>query len=249
VTVAGCDSAAALPASALAGMSFVGRYVSESSPKCIVPGEVPVYHGAGKSLVLVYEDGAQDALGGANAGAAKGMIARPVLASLGWPLALPVYFAVDMPGIAADLSSFVACAKAFAMTIGCPAGIYGDVNTCTYAGSHGIDFLWQFGSGRAPNISIYQSYPPITLPGGFLADPDQGLVTNFGQWMPDQEDNVGHRLVQDHVNQGWWLVVDDHKAGVPTPTAFAALQAEGIPEVVMSEDELNSLATVQWGAT
>ena len=71
----------------------------------------------------------------------------------------PVYFACDMPGYAADLPSFVACAETFAKGIVRPAAIYGDVTTCTYAYEHGIRYLWQFGEGRAPGITVYQSRP------------------------------------------------------------------------------------------
>ena len=58
---------------------------------------------------------------------------------------------------------------------------------------------------------------------------------------------MGQQLVQDPKSKGWWLVVDDQKAGVPSPTALAALQAEGIPTASMTEAELNALTTVQWG--
>lgn len=178
----GLDSYGALPVSVLNGYDFIGRYVSGVVGKCIVQAEVTTYHRAGKSLILVYEDEAQDALGGANAGAAKAVIARPILKAIGWPTNLPVFFAVDMPGYGQYLPDFVSCAKAFAAGIARPAGIYGDVDTCTYAHGEGIEFLWQFGEGRAPGVTVYQS--ASTTVNGHSVDPDEALTANYGQWSP-----------------------------------------------------------------
>jgi hypothetical protein len=183
VATPGLDAYGAIPVAHLDGYDFVGRYVSEQPGKCIVAAEVTAYHKAGKSFILAYEDQPDDALGGANAGAAKATIARPVLKAIGWPTNLPVHFACDMPGYREDLVAFVACAKTFAEGIARPPGIYGDVDTCTYAYQQGIRYLWQFGEGTAPGMTVHQGYPPVNLDGQ-PCDPDEAFVADYGQWAP-----------------------------------------------------------------
>lgn len=183
MTVAGFDSYGPVPASALAKFGFVIRYVSLYAPKCVVPSEVKTYHNANKSLALVYEDGAQDALGGANAGAAKAHIAAPILKSIGWPSNLPVYFAVDFSPVSDQLATILKCVQTFAADIGRPEAVYGDVNTCNYARNNGVKFTWQFGEGVATGRNIYQGYPPITVD-GIEVDPDTAETADYGQWAP-----------------------------------------------------------------
>ena len=79
----------------------------------------------------------------------------------------------------------------------------------------------------------------------------QGIIT-YVRYLPlspptPPEDTVGRRLVQDPVNHGWWLVDEDRKCGIPTPTDLATLQAEGIPTATLTEAELAALRTVAWG--
>lgn len=179
----GLDAYGAIPVSELGKYQFVGRYVAQQPGKCITPDEATTYLKNGKSIVLVYEDNPEDALGGANVGLAKAKIAKPILTALGVPQTVPVHFAVDMPGYSYDLATFIACAKVFALYLGRPAAIYGDVDTCTYAHEQGIRFLWQFGEGRAPGVTIYQS-PATTAPWGQAIDPDESLAPNYGQWLP-----------------------------------------------------------------
>ncbi len=179
--ILGLDANGGVAVEHLAGREFVIDYVSADPAKCITPARAKAYRAAGKALVLFYEDGADDALGGANAGAAKALIARPVLAAIEWPADKPVHFACDFSPVGAQVSACVAAAKAFAAGIARPEGIYGNVNVCTAAHAAGIKYAIQFGEGRAPGITIYQGYPPVDV-GGQLCDPDEALAADYGQW-------------------------------------------------------------------
>jgi len=189
----GLDSYGMLPAHLLAPYDFIMRYVAQQPGKCIAPSEIPAYHAIGKSVGLVYEDNANDGLGGAAMGAAKAKLALPILKSIGWPLGGPVYFAFDMPGYQRALPAFLACALAFAEGIGREPAVYGDVDTCAYAHDHGVKFLWQFGEGRAPGLSLYQSQS--TQLDGYNVDVDTAFVGNFGQWAPAPPPSAVAKLV------------------------------------------------------
>lgn len=232
---AGLDAYGALPVNELHAYGFVGRYVAEQPGKCITAAEAHGYRAAGKGLILVYEDNANDGLGGANAGAAKAQIARPILKEIGWPTDRPVHFAFDMPGFAADLPTFVACAKAFAAGIGRPPGVYGDVDTCTAAHNAGIRYLWQFGEGRAPGITVYQS-PAITAPWGQSIDPDEALAHDYGQvpyaspTPPTPE--IEMLLIVTNPNNGGQAVLnlaDGTYFGFPSPDMLTFYEANGVP--------------------
>ena len=179
----GIDAYGAIPVSQLGSYQFVARYVSQRSGKTIIVPEAKGYLAAGKSIVLVYEDNATDGLGGAAMGLAKARIAAPILSAIGWPATRPVHFAFDMPGYQQDLPAFIACATAFARGINRPIAVYGDVDTCTYAHSHGIKYLWQFGEGTAPGLTIKQG-PSFIAPWGQSVDPDTALANDYGQWSP-----------------------------------------------------------------
>ena len=110
---------------------------------------------------------------------------------------------------------------------------------------------------------VLESGPdPLTMSHGMPSEPAfvkaiegcppqaQGIITyvRYLPLSPPPEDTVGRRLVQDPVNHGWWLVDEDRKCGIPTPTDLATLQAEGIPTAVLSSAELAGLTTVPWGS-
>lgn len=233
MSVLGLDAYGAIPVADLGGYDFVGRYISSIADKCMTPDEAAGYLAGGKSIVAIYEDNAADALGGAATGAAKASIALPILSAIGWPDDRPVYFAVDMPGYSWDLPTFVACAQAFAAGIGRPAAIYGDVSTCTAAYNAGIKYIMQFGEGRAPGDDIYQS-APITAGWGQSVDPDQALLTDYGQWShtdppkPTEEDMKG--IFATGSKGGLHLLSPDCQSKQPIPTepdVFTQLMATG----------------------
>lgn len=183
MTTAGVDCVTSLVSANLYGLDFIGRYISASTAKSITSAEPTGYHKLGKALILVYEDEAEDALGGTATGNAKAAIARPLLKTVGYPSGLPVYFAVDFSVVGDAPEICLDCINEFAAALDRPPAVYGDVNMCTYAYEHGIKYLWQFGTGRAPGICIWQGYPAVTV-SGFSCDPDTAYVSDYGQWSP-----------------------------------------------------------------
>jgi hypothetical protein len=225
----GVDSASAVPVSALGPYAFVARYVSAMQPKCITAPEAHGYAAAGKALVLVYEDGAEDALGGASIGAAKAAVARPVLASIAWPAGRPVYFACDFTPATDQLATAFQCVAAFAAGVGRPAALYGDATMCAYAASRGVPYRWQFGPGLAPGRVIQQGTPEIIV-GGVACDPDTAYADDYGQspWEPTVN-------LSDHT----FVIGPDGRAAyetnVPFLNAFAPTILEGLDTVAFAQ--------------
>lgn len=186
MTISGLDAYGALPISELGSYLFVGRYIAQQPGKCITKAEYDGYLAANKTVILVYEDNAADGEGGSVVGAEKAQIAKPILDLIGWPQDRPVYFAFDMPGYSGLLPTFLACAQAFADGIDRPVAGYGDVDTCTYFHDNGVEYLWQFGEGRAPGMCVWQG-PSEIAPWGQSIDPDEAYVSDFGQY-PFEED-------------------------------------------------------------
>lgn len=233
--VRGLDAYGTVPAGELGPYAFVGRYVSEQPGKCITPAEVAAYHRAKKSIILVYEDNASDGLGGTAMGEEKASIARPILAGLGCPSWVPVHFAFDMPGYQADLPAFLDCTLAFAATLGRPAAAYGDVDTCSYLGAHGVRYLWQFGEGQAPGVTVLQG-PPTTASWGQPIDPDTALAASYGQWAPPKPKPKEEEMVvlTKDPNNGGEIVLDlatGRYYGLSNPQVLAYYKTCGVKEV------------------
>lgn len=79
----------------LAGVSGVVRYLSSDATKRIEPAELDMLFGAGVGVGLVFEDTANRAEQGANAGHADGLLAAEQMRGLGVPAGRPAYAAVD----------------------------------------------------------------------------------------------------------------------------------------------------------
>ncbi len=229
VTAAGVDSANRIPVSGLGPYQFVARYVSAFEAKCITATEYDSYLAASKAVVLVYEDGAEDALGGATTGVDKAKIALPVLEAIGWPEGRPVHFACDFSTTTQQLPTCLAAAQAFAAGIGRPIALYGDVAMCTYASAQGVRYLWQFGAGSAPGRTIQQEVPQV-LVGGVACDPDTAYTADYGQapWEGDVQ-------ITDHT----FRIGSDGRAAfetnVPFLSAFAPTILEGLDQTAYTQ--------------
>lgn len=187
VELSGDDAYGPIPDNA--PVAFVGRYVSVQQGKCITKAELAGYYAAGKKVLLVGEDNATDGTGGLEAGEEKAKLWLPIIETLELEAGRPVHFAFDMPGYSYYLPSFYDCTMAFAEGIDREPAAYGDVDTCTYLHDRGVKYLWQFGEGRAPGITVYQS-PSLTAPWGQLVDPDEALAYDYGQTPFTEEDPV-----------------------------------------------------------
>jgi len=108
------------------GLSFVARYVSTpGSSKNLTAHEVQDFLGAGVGIVVVFEQGASGALGGAAQGAADAKSAAAQACQLGLG-ACPIYFAVDFDATQAQLPTVADYFRGVAGVLGLPrTGIYG----------------------------------------------------------------------------------------------------------------------------
>src|SRR5437879_1703556 len=79
-----------------AGYDFVVRYVgTPGRTKNIAPDEYRDLVASGVAVALVYENVAEDALGGRVAGRGAALAARADADNVGFPRDRPIYFAVD----------------------------------------------------------------------------------------------------------------------------------------------------------
>jgi hypothetical protein len=169
------------------GVTAVGRYVGPASwGKTITQGEFDAYMAAGIAVWLVFEAGADDAVGGANAGTAN--MTQLVLPNLpnGWGNR-PIYVAEDTsvdPNDPNRLGYFRGCAAVLG-----PArlGSYAEGGLCQVLHDEGIaQWFWQSASTSYPGnahplpISHIQQGVGAPVP-GFDTDPNTALQADFGQ--------------------------------------------------------------------
>lgn len=188
MTTKGLDAYGSIAVAHLAGIDFVGRYVSQTTGKCIVRSEYQSYMAAKKSVGLFYEDNPKDGFGGATTGTAKGKIAKAILQQIGWQAGRPVHFTFDFNAGAfpSSYSTFYDCAAAFAAEIGAPPAVYCDAWLGAYMHTKGVQYIWGFGEGTnsvdgpwAP-ARVWQG-PSYEANWGQSVDPDTSLAADFGQ--------------------------------------------------------------------
>lgn len=162
------------------------RYLSSYPQKNLSVAEAAEARAAGKPLALVYEDGALDFAGGANAGVAKAHVAAPLLRELSWPADRPVYAALD--GNLSDVAYPMALegVKAFAGALGRPEAVYGPRPFLAYCAARGVHFLWEcasadFNTGPQPaGVSLQQLVAQANID-GVICDVDEVLADDWGQ--------------------------------------------------------------------
>ena len=182
------DSASRIPWPEAADYDGGIRYLSSYAWKNLTVAEKDEALKAGKALSLVYEDGATDFRGGANAGVAKAHIAAPELVALGWTAGRPVYAADDPCGAGMSPSLYQVTyegMKAFADALNRPVAAYG-VRAFLYwlETEKGVKFLWECGSalsnaGPEPKSYIQQTTTQVSI-GGVTCDVD--LTVNLSDW-------------------------------------------------------------------
>lgn len=148
--IEGIDAAWGRPTPAqltAAGKHFIVGYVSHDPAKNLSRDECRAYLDAGIAVGLVWETTATRALSGALAGADDGREARRQAAALGFPLARPIFVAVDFDATAAQLAAQVGpYLLAFGTTVGgvALAGVYGGLAVVRYALDHKlVGWGWQ----------------------------------------------------------------------------------------------------------
>jgi hypothetical protein len=127
------------------GLSFVCRYVSTAgNAKNLTAAEVADWSANGIGIVVVFEQGAQNALGGGARGTRDATTAQSQLDALGLSTA-PVYFAVDFDATADQLPTVSDYLTGAAGVIGPErTGVYGSHAVVQYALDEGAArYAWQ----------------------------------------------------------------------------------------------------------
>ena len=185
----GIDYAAGRPspdAIVRAGYRVVCRYLSHSDWKAIDADERKGLLKAGLDIVLVFEDGADNACKGAGQGKADGAFAAQQAKKVGAPDNMVIYFAVDcdtqqFQAIGEYLDAAAQAAKPYRV------GVYGSYDVCQHAlqNKHAVK-AWQtaaWSSGRIlPQAAIYQHAGSVTVD-GVECDVDEVRHKHHGGWL------------------------------------------------------------------
>lgn len=171
-----------------AGYMGVIRYLSTDPTKNITAAEAAALHAAGLGILLVWEAGGQNALGGANQGNVDGTQARVEAGALGYPTWCPVFAAVDFDVQPAQYPAVDAYFAAFAAAAGHPEGDYGSFALLNHmaAADHEVKFYWQTsawsGTTVSPLAHLYQRLAPtLTVPGA-AGSYDENVVLKPLPW-------------------------------------------------------------------
>jgi Domain of unknown function (DUF1906) len=204
------------------GFLGIARYISLQPGKCITPEEFHAYIAGGLTVVFVYEDNADDGLGGAPVGQEKGQVARQVLESCGIdPAACAVFFGYDFNAQPSQYQACLECQRAFVASSGCLNAMYAEGPLLRYAFP---TYGWEPGSrdwneGVAAG-QLYQAQYSVPFE-GTLIDIDNVLATDYGQWprptpppqpkpQPSQED-----LMNITYANGQWVCAGVSSEGHP----------------------------------
>ena len=182
------DSASRIDAEAAiaAGLAGKVRYTSSFVSKNYSVDERNADRAANFPVLLNFEDGAQDALGGAAVGAAKAKIAKPQLVALEWPADRPVPFSCDFNPTPDQFAACWAAIETFAGELGRPPAAYASWPLLTYCEARGMRYGWALGSssfntGPAPGRVLQQLATQITLRDGTVCDLNDVLAHDWGQ--------------------------------------------------------------------
>jgi hypothetical protein len=239
------DSASPISAVAAKAAGYIGkvRYVSSFTAKNYSVAERDADRAARFPVLLNFEDGAQDALGGASVGVAKAAIARPQLVTLEWPQDRPVPFSCDFDPTPDQFPACWDCIATFALNLGRPAAAYASWPLLAYCEARGMRYGWALGSssfntGPVPRRVLQQLAAQVTV-GGVTCDLNEALAEDWGQ-VPapvipvpkptpaPKEDEVDPAFLVEY--EGSFYVVDaalKSKRAVKDPAEGSALIAAG----------------------
>jgi len=171
------------------GYTFAARYLShDTSGKTIDAGEANALWGAGVDVVLVWEDGEYNVLGGYGQGVADAQAADAIANGAGIS-GRPIYFAVDFDAQAYQQGTVDAYFQGVASVIGLGrTGAYGGYGLIARSFDDGViawgwqTYAWSYGNwdGRA---QLRQVLNGITAAGyGNCCDRDEAQSDDYGQW-------------------------------------------------------------------
>lgn len=166
-------------------------YVSRDPGKCGTRNDVDGLHAVGLGVLFVFEDSAQRALGGYQAGVADGQFAASYLKAVGLPQGKPVHAAIDFAVTAAQMPTVIAYLQGFAAGLGgyYQARVYGDKDVVDAMVAHGMPGGWQTcawsGGVVDGKAALYQRLKPTAgMPGSYDEDVVLGPLDSIGLWMP-----------------------------------------------------------------
>lgn len=174
------------------GFRFAVRYVSYSTTgKSMSAAEVKELHAAGLSVVTVWQQGAQDALGGFDRGSQYARDADRMHRAAGGPSSAPIYFAVDFDASTAQLPACFQYLRGAASVLGWGrVGVYGSVRVIRYMAERGVRWLWQTyawsGGQWDPRAQLRQWRNGVTRCGGTV-DLTDATTDDYGQWPQAKE--------------------------------------------------------------
>jgi hypothetical protein len=167
------------------GYSFAARYLSYEPSKNISAGEVQALKAAGMDVVVVWENGANDALDGYQTGVKHAQAAVAQAAAAGMPAGRPIYFACDFDAQPSQQAAIDAYMDGAASVIGRGrVGAYGGYSLIKRLFDGGKitwgwqTYAWSYGQwdGRAQVRQVQNG-----IEGG-SCDKDEATAVDFGQW-------------------------------------------------------------------
>ena len=208
-SVRGVDYAWSHPApSAIhgAGYAFAARYLSyDGGAKNLSPGESGALWANGVDVVVVFEENAENALGGYGQGVADARLANDQSIADGIPPGRPIYFAIDFDATEGQQPTIDAYFDGVASVIGrARAGAYGGfypVSRLFDAGK--IAWGWQtyaWSGGQWDSRAQLRQVDNGVSVGGSLncCDADQSVAADFGQWHATTVGTDGCTAIEDH---------------------------------------------------
>lgn len=167
--------------------SFAIGYVAHNLRKCWTTPRIRELLTAGIGVVFVFEDTANRALDGYQAGRDDATFAAAGVAAHGAPATQPIYFAVDFQVIAAQQTAVRDYFRGVSSVIGLArTGVYGSYGTVGLVMDANLaEYAWQTmawsGVAVERRANIYQYANGSSL-GGTPVDLDKALKGDFGQW-------------------------------------------------------------------
>jgi hypothetical protein len=199
VTATGVDYSFARPTPSglkKEGYTFAARYLSPPpNGKNLSKSEADALWAAGVDVVVVFEQGAMNALGGKSQGITDATLAESQAASDGMPAHRPIYFAIDFDAQPADMAAIDAYFEGVASVIGVGrTGAYGGDAAIKHLFDGGKirwgwqTYAWSGGTWDA-RAQLRQTMNGITAAGdSACCDEDQAQTKDFGQWHVTGED-------------------------------------------------------------
>lgn len=154
-----------------AGKHFALRYVSPQAGKNLTVAERNRLWKAGLGILLLFEDGADNALEGHAAGVRDARLARRLAAALGYPASLPVYYAIDFDATPAQLAGAVTKYVQGVNSVDPNAAEYGGIRTVDYLVAHGLatggfqTYAWSAGKWST-HAKVRQYHNGVNVAGG-----------------------------------------------------------------------------------